>query len=243
MTRLWLPFGRRVLVLIVLLATLLVLFPLRLALSLLDLDRIGVSARTVSGSIWSGRLEDVAAAGVPIGTVEARLSPLELLLGRARIDVTRPTDAVAAGPLAGAVTVSRNSLGIADVTATVPLAAALAPLPVASVTLTNFNVRFDGRACTRANGSARAALTGSIAGVALAQGLNGNASCDGRYVRIPLTSQSGQERLDLRVAIDGEYVADLIAVQPAPDRIAALAALGFQEVPGGYRLRTTGRFE
>lgn len=243
MSRLWLPFGRRVLVLIVLLATLVILFPLRLALSLLDLDRIGVSARTVSGSIWSGRLDEVAAAGIPVGTVEARLSPLELLLGRARIDVKRPRDAAGAEPLSGAVTVSRNSLGIADVTATVPLAAALAPLPVASVTLTGFNVRFEGGACTRATGSARALLSGSIAGVALAQGLSGNASCDGRYVRVPLASQSGQERLELRVAVDGDYVADLIAVQPAADRVAALAALGFTEVPGGYRLRTTGRFE
>lgn len=243
MTRLWIPFGRRVLLLIVLLVTLIALFPLRLALSLLDLDRIGVSARSVSGSIWSGRLDEVAAAGVPIGSVQARLSPLELLLGRARIDVKRPADAGGAGPLSGAVTVSRNSLGVADVAATLPLAAALSPLPIASVTLTGFNVRFDGQACTRASGTARATLTGSVAGVALAQGLNGTPSCDGRYVRIPLASQSGQERLELRVAIDGEYIADLIAVQPAPDRIAALAALGFTEVPGGYRLRTTGRFE
>lgn len=243
MTRLWLPVGRRVLVLIVLLATLVALFPLPLALSLLDLDQIGVSARSVSGSIWSGRLDEVAAAGVPIGTVEARLSPFELLLGRARIDVGRPADAAGDGPLSGAVTVSRNSLGVADVTAVVPLAAALAPLPVSNVTLSNFNVRFDGGACTRASGSARAVLTGSIAGVALAQGLNGNAVCDGRYVRIPLTSQSGQERLDVRVAVDGEYVADLIAILPDTERVAALAALGFEAVPGGYRLRATGRFE
>lgn len=243
MTRLWLPFGRRVLVLIVLLATLVVLFPLRLALSLLDLDAIGVSARAVSGSIWSGRLEDVAAAGVPVGTLEARLSPFELLIGRARIDVRRPDDAAGDGPLAGAVTVSRNSLGVADVTAVVPLAAALAPLPVANLTLTGLSVRYDGGVCTRASGVARAALTGSIAGVVVAQGLSGNATCDGRYVRIPLASQSGQERLDFRVAVDGEYIADLIAVQPPPDRIAALAALGFEEVPGGYRLRATGRFE
>lgn len=243
MTRLWLPFGRRVLVLIVLLSTLVVLFPLRLALSLLDLDRIGVSARSVSGSIWSGRLDDVAAAGVPVGTVEARLSPFQLLLGRARIDVKRPSDAAGNDPLSGAVTVSRNSLGIADVTATVPLAAALAPLPVSNLTLTGLNVRFDGDACTRASGTARAALTGSIGGVSLAQGLTGTASCDGRYVRIPLVSQSQQERLELRVAIDGEYVADLIAVQPSADRIAALSALGFSAIPGGYRLRSTGRFE
>ena len=243
MTRLWLPFGRRVLLLIVLLVALVALFPMRLALSLLDLDRIGVSARSVSGSIWSSRLEEVAAAGIPVGTIEARLSPLNLLIGRARIDVKRPSDAAGAPPLSGAVTVSRNSLGLADANATVPLAAALAPLPVGSVTLTGMNVHYEAGVCTRASGTAQAALTGSIAGVALSQGLTGQASCDGRYVRIPMTSQSGQEKLEIRVAVDGEYVADLIAVQPSSDRIAALAALGFTEIPGGYRLRTTGRFE
>lgn len=243
MTRLWLPFGRRVLVLVVLLAALVALFPLRLALALLDLDRIGVSARAVSGSIWSGRLEEVAAAGVPIGTVEAHLSPLALLIGEARIAVRRPADAAGAEPLAGTVTVSRNTLGIADVAATVPLAAALAPLPVASVTLTGFAARYEAGRCVRAAGTARAALTGSIAGVTVAQGLSGTPSCDGRFVRVPLASQSGQERLDLRVAVDGEYIADLIAVLPPADRAVALTALGFVAVPGGYRLRTTGRFE
>ena len=61
-------------------------------------------------------------------------------------------------------------------------------------------------------------------------------------MRLPLASASGRERLDFRLAENGDYVADLIAVEPDAERIAALAALGFTAVPGGYRLRVTGRF-
>ena len=242
MTRLWLPFGRRVLVLIVLLVVLVAFLPMRLALAALDLSAQGVSARGVSGSIWDARIEGLDMSGVAIGDVDAALSPLDLLLGRARIDVARGRDAAGAEPLSGAGVVSRNTLGMADVTGTLALGAVLAPLPVGSATAAGLSVRFEDGACTRAAGTVRALLTGSLGGVALAQGLSGTAVGDGRYVRFPLASQSGQERLDLRIAITGDYVSDLIAVQPAADRVPALAALGFTAVPGGYRLRTTGRF-
>lgn len=242
MTRLWLPFGRRVLVLIVVLIALVVLLPMRLALAALDLDAQGVTARSVSGSVWAAAVEGLDVSGVTIGNVDASLSPLDLLLGRARIDVRRSADAAGAGPLSGAAVVSRNTLGIADVTGTLPLGTIFAPLPLGNATATGLGVRFEDGACTQAAGNVRAMLTASLGGVALAQGLTGDAICDGRYVRLPLASQSGQERLDLRIAITGEYVADLIAVQPAADRIPQLAALGFTAVPGGYRWRTTGRF-
>lgn len=242
MTRLWLPFGRRVLVLVTILLTLVLLFPLRLAIAVLGLDGQGVTARQVSGSVWHGRIDDLSASGVPLGSVEASLSPFHLLIGEARIAVARSGDAAAQGPLKGDVLVSRNTLGIARVDTAVPIAAALAPLPVGALTAEGLSVRFEDQACAAASGRVRAMLTGSFAGVALAQGLSGAAVCDGRYLRLPLASQSGQERLDLRIAISGDYVADLIAAEPATDRVPALAAAGFVAVPGGYRLRTTGRF-
>lgn len=242
MTRLWLPFGRRVLMLIVLLIALVLLLPMRLALAALDLSAQGVAARSVTGSVWNAQVEELVVSGIAIGTVDAALSPLHLLLGRARISVQRDAGARGEGPLSGAAMISRNMLGIADVTGTLPLGTAFAPLPLGNATATGLSVQFVDGACTQAAGTVRAMLTGSLGGVALAQGLSGDAVCDGRYVRLPLVSQSGQERLDLRIAITGEYVADLIAVQPAADRVSQLAALGFTAVPGGYRWRTTGRF-
>lgn len=241
MTRFWLPFGRRVLVLLTILVALIVLFPLRLAIGALDLDAQGVTARKVSGSVWGGRIEELSASGVPLGSVDAALSPLHLLAGQARIAVTRSPGADSQGPLAGAIIVSRNSIAIADLDANIPLAAALAPLPLGSMIVSDLTVRFEAGACVAAGGNARATLSGNVAGIALSQGLNGEATCEGRYVRLPLTSQSGRERLDLRIAVEGEYVADLIAIEPAPDRVPALTALGFEPIPGGYRLRTAGR--
>lgn len=239
MTRLWLPMGRWVLLLIAFLAALVLLAPLRLAVGVLGLDEGAIGARGASGSVWGGTIDELRVGGVPIGRVEAYLSPLQLLAGRARVDFRRSEGE----PARGAISVSRNSIGIDDVTATLSLGGALAPLPVGSVELNDLSVRFVDGACTRAGGGARARLSGSFAGVALNQGMAGTARCEGRAVRLPLTSQSGQERLDLRIAADGGYVADLIAVEPPPERIAELAPLGFVAVPGGYRLRTTGRFE
>lgn len=242
MMRLWLPFGRRVLVLVTILIALVLLFPLRLAVAILGLDAEGMTARDVSGSVWGGRIEALNVSGVALGSVDAALSPFHLLIGEARIAVSRSSGAEALGPVSGAVIVSRNSQGIAGLNAMIPLGAALAPLPVGAVTTTGLTVRFENGACVRAGGNVRAALSGSFAGVALAQGLSGDVNCNGHYVRVPLASQSGQERLDLRIAATGDYVADLIAAEPAADRVPALAALGFQAAPGGYRLRVTGRF-
>lgn len=242
MRRLWLPFGRRVLLFVAILIVLAVLLPLRLAIALLGLEAEGVTARSVSGSVWHGRIQDLNVGGVGLGSVDAALSPWHLLAGQARIAVARSADAAALGPVNGAIVVSRNTRGVVDLTATVPLAAVLAPLPIGTVTTDGLSVRFDSGVCTRAAGSVRAALSGSFAGIALAQGLSGAATCDGRYLRLPLVSQSGQERLDLKVAATGEYIADLIAAGPTADRVPALAALGFQAGPGGYRLRVTGRF-
>lgn len=239
MTRLWLPMGRRILLPVAFLAAVVLLTPMRLAVDALGLGGGVVGARGVGGSVWAGTFDELRMAGVPMGQVRASLSPLQLLLGRARIDFVRQEGE----PAKGAITVSRNSIGVDDATASFALGAALAPLPVSSIDLTDLSFRFVDGACTRASGGARARLDGAVAGVALAQGLAGNAVCDGRAVRLPLAGQSGQERLDLRIDAGGGYTADLIAVEPSPDRVAGLTALGFAAVPGGYRLRATGRLE
>lgn len=242
MTRLWLPFGRRVLVLLTLLAALVALFPMRLGAGLLGLEQQGVTARAISGSVWGARIEGLSASGVALGTVDAALSPFGLLIGQARIRVTRSADAAGDNPLAGTALVSRHSLGVEDLATALPLGAALAPLPVGTLTTSGLSVRFDEGACVRASGAVRLSLTGGVGGLALAQGLSGVATCDGRYLRLPLASQSGQERLDLRVAIAGDYTAELLVAQPDEARAAALTALGFEAGPGGHRLRVTGRF-
>ena len=123
------------------------------------------------------------------------LSPFDLLIGRARIEIARSEDAVSAGPLKGALLVSRNLIGVDNVDATVPLAAVLAPLPIGSVTLTGFGVRFDSGACARASGGVRATLAGSLAGVAVNEGLAGNAT-----LRRAVRAAAAGERVGTRAA-------------------------------------------
>ena len=229
---------RLVLVGVVLVAALVVLLPLRLALGVLGLDRAGISARGSSGSVWAGHIEQLGVGGVPLGTVEAALSPLALLTGRARLDLRR--DGAIDDRLAGAIDISRTSLALDDATTSLPVAGRLGALPIAALDLTGVSVRFDAGSCARARGRVHARLSGDVAGLGLAGGLTGAATCDGALLLLPLASQSGRERIDLRIGGGGSWTADLIAAEPGADLVPMLERAGFARVPGGYRLRASG---
>lgn len=232
------PMGRWVLLLVAMLVALLLFLPMRLALGALDLGANGVTARQVGGSVWSGRLGELTVGGVPLGTVDAALSPVSLLAGRARLDLARHRGAP--DDLAGAITVSRNMIGMDDVTAAVSVAQLFQPLPVTALELDDVSAHFVAGSCNDAGGRVRARLAGGIAGLALQEGLTGAPTCAGRDLLVPLVSQSGLVRVALRVSATGTYTAD-VGVQGA-DAVtgAALRTLGFAATDGGYRLRTTG---
>ncbi len=61
--------------------------PMRLALSWLGADRIGVAATEVSGSLWNGRLTAAQYRGIALGDVEASLDPFALVAGTRRLTV------------------------------------------------------------------------------------------------------------------------------------------------------------
>jgi general secretion pathway protein N len=239
MTRLWLPMGRRVLLLIAFLVALALLLPMRLAFGWFALDAHGIGARAVHGSLWGGVIEEMHVGALPLGTLDAALSPLPLLLGRARLDLTRHDG----DELSGAITVSRNSIGIDDLTASLATGGVLAPLPIAGIDFEDVSVRFVGGSCERAEGRVRARLAGAIPGIALAQGLTGTVACDGTRARVSLASQSGRERIELSIDAAGNYIADALIAEPDPVLAPALVKFGFARVPGGYRLRTTGGVE
>jgi len=72
--------------LLALTATVIVRFPLSLALTLLGIDAAGLTALRASGSVWDGRLERAAIGRRVIGDVTMGLEPGDLLAGRARLD-------------------------------------------------------------------------------------------------------------------------------------------------------------
>ena len=54
----------------------------------------------------------------------------------------------------------------------------------------------------------KARFAGELAGVPLAAGFSGEARCDGPALLLPLASQSGADRLDVRLFADGRYRVD-----------------------------------
>ena len=235
-----LPLGRSVFLFCAFLLALVIFLPMRMALGWLGLEQKGVSARQVSGSIWSGRLTEARVGDAAVGDLNAGLSPVQLFVARARLNIA--TAGSAPGRMTGAIGVTRNSFGLDDMTGALPVAAAFAPLPMETLDLSDVTLRFVDGQCVNANGQVRAMLSGEIAGLNLAQGLSGNARCDGGALLLPLQSQSGMEKLALKMFEDGRYTLDF-TVRPAdPAMGGKLAASGFQQTQQGYSFSLKGRF-
>lgn len=217
---------------------LIVFLPMRLMLGWIGLGDLGLSARQVSGSVWFGELTEAQAAGFALGDLAAHVSPIQLLVGRARVDVAGEGDA----SLQGAVSLSRHSLGVDDVSASVAGGSAFAPLPVTSLDLDDVSARFKDGACDHAEGRIRATLAGAVGGVPLPQAMAGTARCDGNALLLPLASTAGTESLDLRLHPDGSYAADMTMRTADPALGTKLQLAGFQPSANGYLLSLQGRF-
>lgn len=201
-----LPMGRAAFFLGAFALALVILLPLRLAAGWFGFADRGLAARGATGSVWLGGLRDAQIGPVPIGDVSARLNVLPLLIGRARVSLTREGEA---NPFRGAATLSRHSFGIDDATGRVPVGALFAPLPVSALELDDVSFGFANGRCARAEGNVRATLAGEVGGVALPSGTSGSLACDGDAVVLPLVSQTGLERLVLRLDANGRHRADL----------------------------------
>ncbi|MFA6115722.1 MAG: type II secretion system protein N [Sphingomonas sp.] len=220
---------------------LIVFLPLRLAMGWFDLGNTGLTARQVSGSLWYGTLREASFGGVALGDLRARLSPIQLLVGRARIDLSGP-GRDAARPFRGAIGVSRHSFGIDDLTATLPAGNVFAPVPVSALDFDDLSVRFQDGNCQKAEGRVRATISGDLAGINLGQGMTGTARCDAGALLLPLASQAGTETVALRLWGTGRFRGEL-TVQPSdPAVVEKLVLAGFQATPAGYTLSIEGRF-
>jgi len=229
----------RIMLVVVLVIGLLVTCPLRMAFNMLGLADMGVAARSLHGPIWWGGAEELQIRGVQLGTVNMALSPAQLFIGRVRIDLERGLGL--ADDISGAFTIGWGQRGIDDVTGALALAAPLAPLPVSRVEMEGVTVHFAGKRCTLAQGRVRARVPALISGLKLANGLAGDVKCAGEAVELPLVSQSGQERLTVRIAADGSYEATMRIRTSDPLLGAALGANGFRAIGDEQILRTVGR--
>jgi general secretion pathway protein N len=221
-----LPLGRTVFFLAAFAFATVALIPLRVAAGWVGGP---LAAREASGSIWLGVLKEAQLGPVPLGDLDARLDLLSL---------SRAGES--GGRFEGALTVSRHSFGIDDVTGQLRPGRLFAPVPVAALDFEDFSVRFANGLCESAEGRVRAALSGELAGVALPAGLAGDARCAGGALLLPLASPAGQ--LGLTIRADGRYRIDLIVRQTDPRLAPRLAAAGFQPSAEGYSRRIEGSF-
>ncbi len=219
---------------------LLLLLPMRAALGWIGAGDDGLVARTASGSVWDGRLTDVRFGGLVLGDLDAAVSPLALLLGRARIAVDGRDPARS---IHGAASLSRHGVAVDAMTAHVPTGSLFAPVPVSAIDLDTVSVRFRDGQCESADGRVTATLaSGGIAGIVLPATLSGPARCDGATLVVPLVSQAGTEGITIRITGSGGYHADLSLRPGDPAAVARLTGAGFTEQGGAYRLSIDGRF-
>jgi general secretion pathway protein N len=178
------------------------LLPLRFAIDSLGYADKGLTARGAAGSLWLGALDDARLGPVPLGTVATRLRVLPLLAGRARLDVAQDGDGFRAG-----LTASRHGFGIDDASGTIEVAG-FGAMPSSTLDLADVSVRFGDGLCAAAEGMVKARLSGPLGDAPLVPGFSGEARCDGPAVLLPLRSQSGADRLDVRLFADGHYQVD-----------------------------------
>jgi general secretion pathway protein N len=229
-----LPFNRTIFFLAAFAFATVALIPLRVAASWVR----PLAAREASGSIWAGLLKEAQFGPVPLGDVDARLNLLPLLLGRARLSLSR--DEEGGGRFEGAVSVSRHGFGVEDMTGQLRTGRIFGPVPIAALDLEDVSVQFADGLCESAEGRVRAGLSGEMAGIALPAALAGDARCAGGALLLPLASPAG--RIDLSARADGRYRIDLILRQSDPGLAARLAAAGFRPSSEGYSRRIEGSF-
>jgi general secretion pathway protein N len=210
-----------------------ILFPMALALRWAGADTAGLSARTVGGDVWTGRLSEARFGPVPLGNANVGLRPLPLLTGTAELGADT-------GAGFGRFVSGAGQAGMRNVTAKLPLAAALAPLPVETIELVETTIVFRGDACVEGEGRVRATFSDGLAGLSLAQGMSGTARCERGELVLPLVSQTGLEKLTVRLKGNGRWTAVLTVQGGGPALLAKLAAAGFTNAGGAMALRLSG---
>ena len=210
------------------------MMPLRVALSGSDLAQVGLSARQVAGSIWSGRIGDLMLGRQLLGTFDARVSPGGLLLGR----VAMPFERLGSpdGPLTGVLRAGGNLHGVEQLTGTLAVGPVFGSAPVQSLDLSQVTILFaDGR-CRRAEGRIAANLAISLGPVPLDRGFTGTLACEGQRVRARLATPGGGERIEFFLDHQGRVRGWITIRSPFPGLDTLLAVYGFTAGPDGLSL-------
>lgn len=216
------------------LIALLLLLPLRIALSAADLQQLGLSARQVGGTIWGGRIGELMLGRQLLGTFDVRLDPGPLLIGRVAMPFAR-IDAVQ-GPLTGVLRSGGSVAGVEGLNGAIPAANLLGGAPIDALTFTDTTILFEDRRCTQASGRIAANLAIRFGPLGLDRGFSGTLACDGDRVRARLASEAGTERVEFFVSASGQVRGWVTIRSPLPGLDLLLSTYGFRNGPGGLTL-------
>ncbi|WP_068073779.1 type II secretion system protein N [Novosphingobium lentum] len=220
------------------LLSLVVLFPLRVALGWAAAGGAEISARAAEGTVWSGRIVDARAGSLPIGTLDAGLRPLPLLIGRSELWLRRP--ASAGDPFSARLSGGSGWLRLREVNGTLPLGDAAGGLPLTSIGFADFRLDQDGGRCSAADGLVTLTLASISPLMPANVAMTGKARCDKGALYVPMTGPSGMERLFLRIEGDGRYTAELVLSGLPVEVSTPLLDMGFSARPGGIGLKASG---
>jgi general secretion pathway protein N len=216
------------------LIALLLLLPLRIALSAADLQQLGLSARQVGGTIWQGRIGELMLGRQLLGTFDVRLDPGALLLGRVAMPFER-LDQIQ-GPLTGVLRAGGSITGVERLSGSVPAANLLGGAPIDSLTFTNTTIIFEGSRCAQASGHLAANLAVRFGPLAIDRGFAGTLACEGDRVRARLASPAGTEQVEFFVNSSGQVRGSITIRSPLPGLDTLLSTYGFRAGPGGLTL-------
>ncbi|MBQ0770482.1 MAG: type II secretion system protein N [Sphingomonadales bacterium] len=228
------------LIILAVIAVALFFLPLRLAVSMAGLEGSRFSAKAITGSVWSGRIEGAELGPFPLGDLDAGVRLLPLLTGRVLMDLERPPVAGDSG-LVATVGKAGSRLVVQDMTTVLSVGRQLAPLPASAIDLQAVSISFAGGRCQSASGQVRVSLDANIPGLNLKQGLLGKAECQDGVLVLPLQSGSGMEQITLKLQGNGFYTARLFLSGSDRAWTLLLPTLGFRKVPSGYAIKVAGQ--
>jgi hypothetical protein len=189
----------------------------------------------MTGTIWRGHLTDAAWNGTRLGDLDVELDPRALLTGKVRIDFVR-----LASRVSGRFGVGEGVNRLENVNGVVAMPIQVSFADSVNIALIGANLTVDnaGR-CIDASGDVATVMTG-VPLIGTTPELRGTLACDQGWIRLPLTSVDDSIGLDVRVAANRQYRADIsVRARALPVRLA-LAAAGFELADGRATLAVSG---
>lgn len=195
----------------------------------------GISARTVDGTAWNGRLINASVMGALIGDLSLRLMPGDLMTGKFRFRI----GSLSSQPISGEAFAGLSGRGVRNLDVHVTPGGTLRDLGISGARLTSFSAAFQGGGCKEASGQMTVFMvSGSVSRVAGSQ-LSGPAICTNGQLSFRLTDPDAKAVLTLEYPAGSAPTYTLMLQANGEQDKAALRAMGFRDTPVGFR-RTGG---